>query len=73
MGALGHPGDAAVQSRLADAATRCRALGVSAGILAPTPAMALRYLGYGYDWVAIGSDLGMMTSRAREWIAETRR
>jgi hypothetical protein len=30
--------------------------------------MVARFLDYGYSWVALGSDLSLMTGRAREWL-----
>jgi hypothetical protein len=27
---------------------------------------------YGYNWVAIGSDMGFMASRAQEWLAKAK-
>lgn len=64
LGHLGRPGEPEVQKLLADAAAQARAAGMPAGILAPEPGTAANYLEYGYDWVAIGSDLALMMGRA---------
>ena len=74
--AMGHLGDIAhadVQAALARAAAACRAAGVPCGIVGPNPAMVRRFLGYGYSWVAVGSDMSMMVGRAGEWLGELRR
>ena len=73
MGLIGQVAHDEVQEALANAAASCRAAGKPSGILAPNPEMARRFLDYGYSWVAVASDLAMMMSRAREFIAETRR
>jgi 2-keto-3-deoxy-L-rhamnonate aldolase RhmA len=61
---LGHLGNAShpdVQAAIKDAVDRCRAVGKPAGILAPVQADAQRYLEWGYTFVAVGSDLGVLT------------
>lgn len=68
MGHLGDIGNAAVQEKLASAAERCQLLGKPCGIVGPNPDMVARFLDYGYSWVALGSDLSLMTGRAREWL-----
>jgi 2,4-dienoyl-CoA reductase (NADPH2) len=42
------------------------------GIVAGTPEMAKRYVDYGFDYVAVGIDVGMMVSRATEYLASMR-
>lgn len=66
MGHIGETGHADVVAAIADAAARCRALGKPCGILAPDAARASDYVGYGFTWVATGSDLGLMTAGARK-------
>ena len=44
-----------------DAVDRCRAAGKPAGIRAPVQADAQRYLEWGFSFVAVGSDLGVLT------------
>lgn len=72
LGEIGNVGHPKVQEALAAAAKACRDAGTPSGILAQNPEMARRFLDYGYSWVAVASDLGMMMSRAREFIAATR-
>ena len=61
IGAVGHPD---VQAKIADVAKRCRAAGVPCGTVGPTPEMVARFVDYGFDFVAIASDLGMMMRQA---------
>ncbi len=74
--AMGHLGDIAhadVHAALERAARTCRDLGMPCGIVGPNPAMVQRFLDYGYSWVAIGSDMSMMTGRAGEWLGQLRK
>lgn len=73
--AMGFIGDIAapeVQERLEHAAAECRRLGKPCGIVGPNPDMVGRFLGYGYSWVAIGSDMSLMVGRAQEWLAKVK-
>jgi 2-dehydro-3-deoxyglucarate aldolase/4-hydroxy-2-oxoheptanedioate aldolase len=73
--AMGHLGDIAhpgVQAQLERAARECRRLGKPCGIVGPNPDMVRRFLGYGYSWVAVGSDMSMLLGRAQEWVAQVR-
>lgn len=73
--AMGRLGDFAcdeVQSVLAAAARAARAAGKPIGIVGPTPQMVRRFLDYGYDFAAVGSDMSLMTSRALEFISALR-
>ena len=72
MGHLGDVAHADVQAQLAHAAAECTRLGKPCGILAANPDMAARFAGYGYSWIAIGSDMSMMVTRAQEWLAKAR-
>lgn len=70
--AMGHLGDIAaapVQDAIAQAAAGARQAGRPIGIVGPNPDMVRRFLGYGYDFAAIASDIAMMTGRAREFLA----
>jgi 4-hydroxy-2-oxoheptanedioate aldolase len=77
---LGHLGNAAhpeVQAAIAGACARTRAAGKPCGILAPVEADARRYFEMGFTFVAIGSDVGILSSgstalaaRMREAIGE---
>jgi 2-keto-3-deoxy-L-rhamnonate aldolase RhmA len=72
MGLIGQIGHDDVQRLLAHAAAEARALGKPIGIVGPNPAMVRRFLGYGYNFCAVASDIGMMTGRARDWLGELR-
>lgn len=72
MGYLGDIGNAQVQDTLHAAAQQCRALGKPCGIIGANPDLVAKYVSYGYNWIAIGSDMGFMTSRAQEWLAKAR-
>jgi 4-hydroxy-2-oxoheptanedioate aldolase len=61
LGHLGDPGHPAVQAAIRQAVDCCRAAGKPAGILAPVQADAQRYLDWGFTFVAVGSDLGVLT------------
>jgi 2-keto-3-deoxy-L-rhamnonate aldolase RhmA len=65
MGLVGQVDHPSVQEALANAARACRDAGKPVGILASGAARASDYFGYGYDWVASGSDLGLMMNAAR--------
>ena len=72
---MGHLGDimhAEVQAKLRDAAQQCRSLGKPVGIIGANPELVARYVEYGYNWIAIGSDMGFMLSRGQEWLATAR-
>ena len=70
MGHLGDLANPAVQDKLRDGAQRCRALGKPCGIVGPNPEQVRRYLDYGFSWIAINSDIGLMVGRATEWIGQ---
>lgn len=65
MGHLGNPAHPEVQGALEDAARRLKAVGKPSGILATKVEDALRYRGWGYAFVAGGTDLGLLTGAAR--------
>ncbi len=64
LGHLGDPGHPEVQSAIQAAAKRLRALGKAAGILTPSEADARRAIDWGYRFVAVGSDLGLLVKSA---------
>ena len=69
---MGHLGDIMhtdVQRNLEQAAKDCRRIGIPCGCLGGNPEMTLRFRDYGYSWMAMGSDIGMLVSRAQEWLA----
>lgn len=72
MGYLGDMGNAIPQERIAFAAKTCQRLGKPCGIVGPTPEMVNKYLDYGFSWVAVNSDMGMMVGRALEYIGKLR-
>lgn len=72
MGLLGDVGNAAVQDKLAAAAQTCKKLGKPCGIIGFNPEMAKKFLGYGFSWVAIGSDMALMVGRGQEYLAAMR-
>jgi 2-dehydro-3-deoxyglucarate aldolase len=60
--AMGHLGNAAqpdVQQAIRHIFERARAAGKASGILAPVEADARRYIEWGADFIAVGSDLGV--------------
>ena len=69
LGLIGEVGHPEVQRALESAAQACVRAGKPVGIVAPTPEMAKRFLGYGYSWSAVASDLGLLMGRAREVVA----
>jgi 2-dehydro-3-deoxyglucarate aldolase/4-hydroxy-2-oxoheptanedioate aldolase len=72
MGLLGDIAHADVQAKLAHAAAECKRLRKPVGIVGPNPDMVARFQGYGYTWVAVASDMGMMVGRAQEWLGKLR-
>ncbi|MCV9939484.1 HpcH/HpaI aldolase/citrate lyase family protein [Boseaceae bacterium BT-24-1] len=64
LGHIGNPGHPEVQAAIKDAVDRLTALGKPAGILPPSEADARRYIEWGYRFVAVGSDLGLLTKNA---------
>ena len=59
MGQLGNAGHPEVQQAIRRIFERARAAGKASGILAPVEADARRYIEWGADFVAVGSDLGL--------------
>jgi 4-hydroxy-2-oxoheptanedioate aldolase len=73
--AMGHIGNIAhpdVQALIERAAHMAKDLGKPIGIVGPNPEMVGRFIDYGYSYVAIGSDIAMMTGRASEWLGALR-
>lgn len=64
LGHLGNPAHPDVQAALKDAVTRLKAIGVPAGILTGNEDEAQRYIDWGYTFVAVGSDLGVLAKNA---------
>jgi 4-hydroxy-2-oxoheptanedioate aldolase len=64
---LGHIGDMqhpVVQKAIEDAARRLKAVGKPAGILTANEDEARRYISWGYTFVAVGSDVGLLARNA---------
>jgi 4-hydroxy-2-oxoheptanedioate aldolase len=72
LGNLGNPGHPNVQAAIRSAVERCRAVGKAAGTLAPVEDDARRYLEWGYTFVAIGADMGLLRKAADELLARFR-
>ena len=72
MGHIGDIGHAEVQSALKDAAARARAAGKPIGIVGPTPEMVQRFIEFGYTYVAVASDMGMMVRQAGAFLSALR-
>ena len=64
LGHIGNPQHPEVQAAIQDAVQRLQAIGKPAGILAPREADARRYIEWGYGFVAVGSDLGLLVKGA---------
>ena len=73
MGFLGDIGNAAVQEKLRAGAQLCRRLGKPCGIVGAHPDQAGKFVDYGFSWVAVGSDLAMLVSRAQEFLGAVRK
>jgi 4-hydroxy-2-oxoheptanedioate aldolase len=69
MGLIGEIGHPDVQAMIERAAKAAHAAGKPIGIIGGDPEMVKRFIGYGYDWVAIGSDMSALMSKAQEWVA----
>jgi 4-hydroxy-2-oxoheptanedioate aldolase len=64
FGHIGNPQHAEVQKALEDAVQRLKAVGKPAGILTVNEEEARRYIGWGYTFVAVGSDVGLLSRGA---------
>jgi len=60
LGHVGNPQHPDVQKALEDAARRLKAVGKPPGILTANEDEARRYIGWGYLFVAVGSDTGLL-------------
>jgi 4-hydroxy-2-oxoheptanedioate aldolase len=64
LGHIGNPAHPEVQDAIRDAAERLAKIGKPSGILTPNDAEARRYIEWGYSFVAVGSDLGVLAKNA---------
>lgn len=69
FGQIGNPAHPAVQQAIEDAGRRIRAAGKGAGILTGNEDEARRYIGWGYNFVAVGTDL-VLLARATDTLAQ---
>jgi 4-hydroxy-2-oxoheptanedioate aldolase len=69
LGHLANPSHPEVQSAIGDGCNRIRAAGKPAGILTSDPDDAVRYLELGFTFVAVGSDVGILTKGAEKLAA----
>ena len=72
MGHIGNIAHPDVQALIEKAAKMAQEAGKPVGIVGPNPDMVRRFIGYGYSYVAVASDIAMMTSRASEWLGSLR-
>ncbi|CAN0361634.1 unnamed protein product [Phaeothamnion confervicola] len=63
-GHLGNWGHPEVQDALKDAVVRLKKVGKAAGILTPNEEEAKRFIDWGYTFVAVGADLGLLAKNA---------
>jgi 4-hydroxy-2-oxoheptanedioate aldolase len=64
LGHLGNPAHPEVQEAMHDAVKRLEALGKPAGILTGNEEEARRYIDWGYLFVAVGADIGLLAKNA---------
>jgi 4-hydroxy-2-oxoheptanedioate aldolase len=64
LGHLGNPQHADVQTAMQDAVKRLTAIGKPAGILTGNEEEARRYIDWGYRFVAVGADVGLLAKNA---------
>ncbi|MBB3140623.1 HpcH/HpaI aldolase/citrate lyase family protein [Halomonas sp. THAF12] len=69
IGDIRHP---EVQEAIAGAVAACRARDLPCGIVGADPALVGEYIAKGFAFVAIGSDMSLMMSRAQEYLAAVR-
>ncbi len=69
FGHIGNPAHREVQAAIEDAGKRIRAAGKGAGILTGNEEEARRYIGWGYNFVALGTDL-VLLARATDTLAQ---
>lgn len=70
LGHIGNPQHSDVQAALKRAAERLHAMGKAAGILTGKPEEARRYLDWGYTFVAVGTDVGLLAKAADRLCAD---
>ena len=73
LGHLANANHPDVQSAIARGAARIRAAGKSAGILTADTGAAERYVNWGFNFVAVGSDVGILARGAAALAAQMRK
>jgi 2-keto-3-deoxy-L-rhamnonate aldolase RhmA len=68
MGHVGHFTHPSVMALMTDAARRAKALGMPIGTLGSSAEAATRYRAMGYDFMAVGTDLGLLMQGAQSAI-----
>jgi 4-hydroxy-2-oxoheptanedioate aldolase len=69
FGHIGNPAHPEVQAAIENAGKRIRAAGKGAGILTGNEDEARRYIGWGYNFVAVGTDL-VLLAKATDTLAQ---
>ncbi len=64
LGQIGNSAHPDVQKAIEDAARRLKAIGKPSGILTPNEDEARRYIDWGFGFVAVGADLGLLAKGA---------
>ena len=64
FGHIGNWGHPEVQAALEDAVKRLKKIGKPAGILTPNEEEAKKFIQWGYTFVAVGADLGLLAKNA---------
>jgi 4-hydroxy-2-oxoheptanedioate aldolase len=64
LGHLGNPQHAEVQKAIKDAVERLTKVGKPAGMLTGNEEEAKRYIDWGYKFVAVGADVGLLAKNA---------
>jgi 2-keto-3-deoxy-L-rhamnonate aldolase RhmA len=72
LGHLGEPAHPEVMACLARAVDRCKALGRPVGTMGATPDLVAQYRAMGFDFVGVGSDLGLMMRGAQAALSALR-
>ena len=65
LGHLGNPQHPEVQAAIKDAVTRLKKVGKPAGMLTGNEEEARRYIDWGYLFVAVGADVGLLAQQCR--------
>ena len=65
MGHAGQPAHPAVLDLMAQTAQRCRAVGKPIGTVGGTPEVVAQYRAMGFNFIAVGSDLGLLMRGAQ--------